>query len=55
MERVYEAEEKCCGCGLCMAVCPNKAIEMKADTKGFYYPHIDKKNVLIVEYAKRRV
>lgn len=53
MERVYEAEEKCCGCGLCMAVCPNKAIEMKADTKGFYYPHIDKKKCINCGICKK--
>lgn len=28
----------CCGCKGCEDVCPTKAIEMQADTEGFWYP-----------------
>ena len=31
----------CCGCGGCMAVCPTKAIAMKCDEEGFFYPVTD--------------
>ena len=33
--------ESCTGCTACMNVCPHKAISMKADKYGFYYPDID--------------
>ncbi|MFH2044522.1 MAG: Coenzyme F420 hydrogenase/dehydrogenase, beta subunit C-terminal domain [Pseudomonadota bacterium] len=33
--------EDCCGCGVCMAVCPNDCIQMLADTEGFLYPQLD--------------
>ena len=31
---------ECCGCTACMALCPQGAIEMRADSKGFMYPLI---------------
>lgn len=31
----------CCGCGACMNVCPKGAIEMREDSAGFKFPHID--------------
>ena len=34
-------KEQCYGCSACMNICPKKAISMKQDEKGFYYPHID--------------
>ena len=34
-------EKECCGCSSCAYSCPTKAIEMREDTKGFIYPHID--------------
>lgn len=35
--------DNCCGCGLCVEVCPTEAIQMQKDTNGFVYPEIDKK------------
>ncbi|RXE58681.1 Coenzyme F420 hydrogenase/dehydrogenase, beta subunit C-terminal domain [Acetivibrio mesophilus] len=32
---------KCCGCFACYSICPKKAISMKIDGEGFYYPVID--------------
>lgn len=34
-------KSKCCGCGMCAAICPQTAILMKQDNKGFYYPIVD--------------
>lgn len=31
----------CCGCSACQAICPQKAISMKADALGFLYPQVD--------------
>ncbi len=33
---------ECCGCTACMTICPVKAITMKKDKEGFFYPEIDK-------------
>lgn len=30
--------ERCTGCSLCMAVCPNGSIEMRRDSEGFIFP-----------------
>lgn len=35
-------KDKCCGCHACYNICPQNAIEMKEDEKGFKYPYIDK-------------
>ena len=32
---------KCCGCGACENVCPQKCIHMQQDEEGFLYPKID--------------
>jgi coenzyme F420-reducing hydrogenase beta subunit len=40
MKLVLE-KENCSGCTACMNICPNAAITMKADEKGFLYPEID--------------
>lgn len=34
-------KESCCGCGICAAICPYKAIRMIEDEHGFRYPVID--------------
>ncbi|MEG1823626.1 MAG: Coenzyme F420 hydrogenase/dehydrogenase, beta subunit C-terminal domain [Cloacibacillus sp.] len=41
MESVYSGKKNCCGCGLCEARCPKRAITMKEDAEGFLYPEID--------------
>lgn len=34
-------KNQCCGCSACESVCSKNAITMKADTLGFYYPHVN--------------
>lgn len=34
-------KSRCCGCSACMNICPNNAIKMKIDNKGFKYPIVD--------------
>lgn len=41
MNNRFFTPNTCCGCGLCSAVCPHKAIVMKENNKGFIYPVID--------------
>ena len=33
-------KKSCCGCGLCVQVCPKKCIELQQDKEGFYYPFV---------------
>ena len=39
--KLYSNREDCSGCTACMNICPNSAITMKPDEKGFLYPEID--------------
>lgn len=34
--------EECCGCSACYNICPQNAIKMEEDKKGFRYPSINK-------------
>ena len=38
-------KDECCGCSGCKAVCPQKAIKMRADREGFLYPEVNDKCV----------
>lgn len=38
-----DVKENCTGCKACQQSCPKKAIKMKKDKEGFYYPAIDEK------------
>lgn len=38
---LFNREESCCGCAACYNICPQKAIFMMPDRKGFLYPVID--------------
>lgn len=33
--------QKCCGCGACVDICPKEAIQLVEDGNGFQYPHVD--------------
>ena len=37
----YTDKSQCCGCTACYAVCPQIAISMQSDEKGFLYPRVD--------------
>lgn len=39
---LYSKKEKCCGCGVCVAICPLGAIALSRDEEGFEYPSINK-------------
>jgi coenzyme F420-reducing hydrogenase beta subunit len=38
---LFSSPEDCSGCTACMNICPNAAITMNPDEKGFLYPQID--------------
>lgn len=42
MVELLNNESGCCGCAACLNICPKKAIQIKADEKGFLYPEIDR-------------
>lgn len=48
-------KEDCCGCNACGDACAHEAITFKTDNEGFWYPEIDKENVLTVDYVRRFV
>ena len=39
--KLFTSERGCCGCTACRNICPQKAISMRPDEKGFLYPRID--------------
>lgn len=36
-----QLEEKCCGCGACVSICPIKCVSLTLDKKGFYNPVVN--------------
>ena len=46
-------KQDCCGCSACEQVCPVKAIEMKMDEEGFYYPQVNKSLCVNCDKCKR--
>ncbi len=41
MTVALKAKRDCCGCTACETICPHDAIEMQADSLGFFYPMVD--------------
>ena len=42
IEKMIAADKAdCVGCYACYSVCPISAIDMKEDSEGFRYPHVD--------------
>lgn len=38
---LVDCDKNCCGCGACEALCPQAAISMEEDERGFFYPKIN--------------
>ena len=41
VNELFVDKSSCCGCCLCVSVCPKNAITMEPDEEGFLYPMID--------------
>lgn len=41
MTVALKEKRDCCGCTACETICPHDAIEMQADSLGFFYPMVD--------------
>jgi len=41
-----QEKNKCCGCGVCVNICPKNCIKMMRDDEGFYYPDVEKENCI---------
>ncbi len=44
---VVNKDTKCCGCSACVDTCPEKAIKLEIDEKGFWYPNVDENKCLL--------
>ena len=43
---ISERKEDCCGCGACLAACPQGAIALEQDEYGFLWYHVDDKKCI---------
>ena len=50
---IYKDKNKCYGCGACKNICPKKAITLKLNNNGFYYPTIDKEKCIRCGLCKK--
>lgn len=41
LKTVQQNKEDCCGCMVCMSICPKNAIRSKFDFEGFVFPVIE--------------
>ena len=39
--RILDIKNKCTGCGACVSACIKKALSLKYDEEGFYYPALN--------------
>lgn len=51
---LYDNKKECCGCGVCEAVCPKKAIKMVEDEYGNIYPKIDNEKCIRCGLCKKK-
>lgn len=40
-EKGFQMCDNCCGCSACSSICPQNAIKMEKNIKGFLYPNLD--------------
>ena len=50
---VQDKKNECCGCSICMKICPVNAIKMEVDEEGFSYPQIDKNKCINCGLCKK--
>lgn len=46
-------KSKCCGCCACIDICNHKAISLKTDIEGFWYPIVDKNKCIECELCEK--
>lgn len=46
-------KEKCCGCGACEQICPQKCIILKEDNEGFLYPIVNEENCIKCDLCEK--
>lgn len=51
-EGLFSEKKKCCGCGVCVSVCPKNAICLVEDENGFLYPEINEKKCISCQKCK---
>ena len=48
-----EKKDDCCGCSACYNICPQNAITMKDDEKGFAYPVVKQELCINCDLCKK--
>lgn len=51
---ILKQKSDCCGCEVCMHVCPQKCITLKEDIEGYKYPYIDKESCIDCNLCSKR-
>lgn len=46
-KKIYDNKLECCGCEMCVSVCPKGVIKMIQDREGFWYPSVINQNECI--------
>ena len=46
LPQLYNTRSDCCGCTACSSVCPIKAIVMKMDQEGYFYPTVNREKCI---------
>jgi len=52
--KLFNDKKNCCGCTMCMNICPQKAITMLEDEEGFKYPVIDEAKCVNCGLCKKK-
>ena len=50
---LFEKEEQCSGCGACVDICSQKAITMRENEYGYWFPTIDESKCVHCEMCKK--
>lgn len=53
MKNIFDENKRCCACSACYNICPQNAITLKEDGRGFVYPKIDENKCINCGLCKK--